>query len=60
MVGLCLPDVLCCRAYVTKVLGILAMLCSGMSVGKEGPFVHIAACIASLLPYYANNEHMRH
>jgi len=60
MIGLCLPEVLSWKAYITKVLGIMAMLCSGMSIGKEGPFVHIAGCIAHQLPYYVTHEHMRH
>jgi H+/Cl- antiporter ClcA len=37
--------------YLSKVLGMIAMLSSGMSLGKEGPFVHIAGCIANSLPY---------
>ena len=60
MIGLHLPNVLSFKTYIAKVFGHLSMLCSGMSVGKEGPFVHMAACIARLLPYYKNNEHMRH
>jgi H+/Cl- antiporter ClcA len=27
------------------------MLTSGMSLGKEGPFIHISSCIAMILPY---------
>lgn len=38
------------------------MLCSGMSLGKEGPFVHIAGCIANFLPYQSiqENKTLRH
>jgi H+/Cl- antiporter ClcA len=37
-------------------LGMIAMLSSGMSLGKEGPFVHIAGCIANSLPYKQLDE----
>lgn len=44
------------RTYVSKVLGMVFMLSSGMSLGKEGPFVHISGCIASFLPYREAQE----
>ena len=37
--------------YIGKVFGMIGMLSSGMSLGKLGPFVHIAGCIANSLPY---------
>jgi len=52
MQGLCLPKALNYKTLIAKVFGTLGMLCSGMSMGREGPFVHISACIASILPYY--------
>jgi len=51
MAGVRLPNMLSFKTYLSKVLGMIAMLSSGMSLGKEGPFVHIAGCIASFLPY---------
>lgn len=30
---------------------MICMLSTGMSLGKEGPFVHIAGCLANSLPY---------
>jgi len=39
------------KTLLSKILGMVCMLSSGMSLGKEGPFVHIAGCIASSLPY---------
>jgi len=50
------------RTFVGKVLGMIAMLCSGMSLGKEGPFVHIAGCIAMTLPYHElkTNKTLKH
>jgi chloride channel 2 len=51
MAGVNLPNMLSFKTYVSKVLGMVCMLSSGMSLGKEGPFVHIAGCIANSLPY---------
>ena len=51
MTGVNLPHMLSFRTYLGKVFGMISMLCSGMSLGKEGPFVHIASCIANSLPY---------
>ena len=46
MAGVELPNMLSKKTFVSKVIGMIAMLSSGMSLGKEGPFVHIAGCIA--------------
>jgi chloride channel 2 len=56
MAGVNLPNMLSFRTYVAKVLGMVFMLASGMSLGKEGPFVHISGCIASFLPYRKAQE----
>jgi len=60
--GVKLPGVLSFRTYVAKVIGITAMLTSGMSVGKLGPFVHIAGCLAESFPYSAleKNKTLKH
>lgn len=34
------------RVGVAKVIGVIAALAAGLSVGKEGPFVHVAAIAA--------------
>ena len=34
---------------MAKVVGLTATLGSGMPLGKEGPFVHIASIVATLL-----------
>ncbi|XP_062385324.1 chloride channel protein 1a isoform X2 [Sardina pilchardus] len=47
--GVILKEYLTLRAFAAKVVGLTAGLGSGMPVGKEGPFVHIASiCAASL------------
>ena len=51
MSGVVMPDMLSKKTLLSKVLGMTFMLSSGMSLGKEGPFVHIAGCIANSLPY---------
>ena len=60
--GVKLPGVLSFRTYIAKVIGITAMLTSGMSIGKLGPFVHIAGCLASSLPYkdLKKNKTLKH
>jgi H+/Cl- antiporter ClcA len=51
MVGVKLDGFLSFRTYVAKVFGMICMLTTNMSLGKEGPFIHIASCIAASLPY---------
>ena len=51
MAGVKLPGMLSKKTLLAKVLGMICMLSSGMSLGKEGPFVHISGCIARSLPY---------
>ncbi|KAJ8000044.1 hypothetical protein DPEC_G00200730 [Dallia pectoralis] len=47
--GVVLKEYLTFRAFVAKVIGLTAGLGSGMPVGKEGPFVHIASICAAVL-----------
>lgn len=56
MAGVKLEDMLSIRTYLSKTIGMILMLASGMSLGKEGPFVHIAGCIAEILydSFYIN------
>ena len=51
MAGVHLPRMLSVRTYISTVLSMIATLCSGLVVGKDGPFVRIAGCIAEMLPY---------
>tara|TARA_B110000967_G_C18346691_1_gene299262 strand:+ start:109 stop:495 length:387 start_codon:yes stop_codon:yes gene_type:complete len=37
------------RTCVAKILGLTTAVGSGMYIGQEGPFVHIASCIANCL-----------
>ncbi|KAG6333678.1 hypothetical protein ID866_5408 [Astraeus odoratus] len=48
------------RTLFTKSLGLALSVGSGLSLGKEGPFVHIASCIGNIVSRchnkYENNE----
>ncbi|XP_031617076.1 chloride channel protein 2 isoform X2 [Contarinia nasturtii] len=47
--GVTLKEYLTFKTLVAKVIGLTATLGSGMPLGKEGPFVHIASIVAQLL-----------
>ncbi|XP_066457594.1 chloride channel protein 1 [Eleutherodactylus coqui] len=47
--GVVLKEYLTLKAFVAKVVGLTASLGSGMPLGKEGPFVHIASICAAVL-----------
>ncbi|XP_014239221.2 chloride channel protein 2 isoform X2 [Cimex lectularius] len=47
--GVALKEYLTFRTLVAKVIGLTATLGSGLPLGKEGPFVHIASIAATLL-----------
>ncbi|NXI35172.1 CLCN1 protein, partial [Galbula dea] len=49
MRGVVLKEYLTLKAFVAKVVSLTAGLGSGMPVGKEGPFVHIASICAAVL-----------
>lgn len=57
--GVVMPEYLTIRTLIAKVVGLTASLGSGLPVGKEGPFVHIAgisaAIIAKFLPSFRND-----
>src|SRR5690348_2837473 len=37
------------RTLISKSIGLIMAYASGLSIGKEGPFVHIASILGSLL-----------
>uniref|UniRef100_A0A8C0FX42 Chloride voltage-gated channel 2 n=1 Tax=Bubo bubo TaxID=30461 RepID=A0A8C0FX42_BUBBB len=47
--GVVLKEYLTLKTFVAKVIGLTCALGSGMPLGKEGPFVHIASMCAALL-----------
>ena len=44
-----LKEYLSGKTLLAKIVGLTATLGSGMPLGKEGPFVHIASIMATLL-----------
>ncbi|XP_017486297.1 PREDICTED: chloride channel protein 2-like [Rhagoletis zephyria] len=47
--GVILHEYLTFRTLVAKVVGLTCTLGSGLPLGKEGPFVHVASIVATLL-----------
>ena len=47
--GVVLKEYLTTKTLIAKAVGLTATLGSGMPLGKEGPFVHIASIVATLL-----------
>uniref|UniRef100_A0AAY5KYL4 Chloride channel 2c n=1 Tax=Esox lucius TaxID=8010 RepID=A0AAY5KYL4_ESOLU len=47
--GVVLKEYLTCKTFVAKVVSLTSALGSGMPLGKEGPFVHIACLCAAML-----------
>ncbi|XP_010209274.1 PREDICTED: chloride channel protein 2, partial [Tinamus guttatus] len=47
--GVVLKEYLTFKTFVAKVIGLTCALGSGMPLGKEGPFVHIASMCAALI-----------
>ncbi|KAF9475768.1 clc channel [Pholiota conissans] len=51
------------RVLFTKSVGLALSVASGLSLGKEGPFVHIASCVGNIVSRiatkYENNEAKR-
>ncbi|XP_068218996.1 chloride channel protein 2-like isoform X3 [Palaemon carinicauda] len=47
--GVVLKEYLTFKTLIAKIIGLTATLGSGLPLGKEGPFVHIASIVATLL-----------
>lgn len=46
-----IPELLQLRTLIVKVLGTLLGCSSGLTVGPEGPMVHIGAAVAAVLTH---------
>ncbi|CAK9074613.1 unnamed protein product [Durusdinium trenchii] len=61
--GFVMADVVSWRTLLIKVPGLMLSVAAGMSLGKEGPLVHVAVCWAQLLsrafPQFANEAKRR-
>lgn len=49
LAGTPMPGVLSVKVFLAKWIGLVAAQGGGLSVGKEGPFVHMASCIANAM-----------
>ncbi|XP_078159407.1 chloride channel protein CLC-a-like isoform X1 [Carex rostrata] len=47
--GVDTPDMFGVNVLLVKIVGSIGAVAAGLDLGKEGPLVHIGACIASLL-----------
>jgi chloride channel 3/4/5 len=58
--GFSIPHLLDLKVLIVKAIGATFAVATGMCLGKEGPFVHISACVGYLvticIPKYANNQ----
>ena len=54
--GFHMPDVLSFRTLVVKCIGLTLVVAAGMSLGKEGPLVHVSCCLGVL----CSNLHSRY
>uniref|UniRef100_A0AC35U8C5 Chloride channel protein n=1 Tax=Rhabditophanes sp. KR3021 TaxID=114890 RepID=A0AC35U8C5_9BILA len=54
--GVILKEYLTLRTLISKMIGLTLSLGSGMPIGKEGPFVHIASVLANLLSNFVHNS----
>ncbi|EUC28843.1 hypothetical protein COCVIDRAFT_19891 [Bipolaris victoriae FI3] len=61
--GFVLHGYLGVRTLVIKTLALILSVASGLSLGKEGPYVHIATCIGNIVcrifSKYSNNDGKR-
>lgn len=61
--GFVLHGYLGLRTFIIKTLALILSVASGMSLGKEGPYVHIATCIGNItcrmFPKYNHNDGKR-
>lgn len=61
--GFVLHGYLGLRTLICKTFGLIFSVASGLSLGKEGPYVHIATCIGNIssrfVPKYKENDGKR-
>jgi chloride channel 3/4/5 len=43
---------------ITKCIGVVLSVGSGLSVGKEGPLVHIACCVANIVSSFVDKYNL--
>uniref|UniRef100_A0AC34RCZ1 Chloride channel protein n=1 Tax=Panagrolaimus sp. JU765 TaxID=591449 RepID=A0AC34RCZ1_9BILA len=53
--GVMLKEYLTFRTLISKIVGLTFSLGSGLPIGKEGPFVHVASVVANLLSHLVHS-----
>lgn len=54
--GTDVPDLLRFQTLVTKFVGSISSCAANLTVGTEGPLVHMGACIASVIAFWECGE----
>jgi chloride channel 7 len=54
-----IPNLLRFSTLITKIVGTVCSVSSGMPMGPEAPMVHIGACVASVITYMDFRESRR-
>ena len=58
--GTDVPDLLRIQTLITKFVGSIFSCAANLTVGTEGPLVHMGACIASVIAFWECGEQMQH
>ena len=54
--GTDVPDLLRVQTLITKFVGSIFSCAANLTVGTEGPLVHMGACIASVIAFWECGE----
>ena len=55
--GTDVPDLLRLQTLITKFVGSIFSCAANLTVGTEGPLVHMGACIASVIAFWECGKH---
>ena len=56
--GTDVPDLLRLQTLITKFVGSISSCAANLTVGTEGPLVHMGACIASVIAFWECGKHL--
>ena len=57
--GTDVPDLLRLQTLITKFVGSIFSCAANLTVGTEGPLVHMGACIASVIAFWECGKHFQ-
>ncbi len=58
--GTDVPDLLRLQTFITKFVGSIFSCAANLTVGTEGPLVHMGACIASVIAFWECGKQVNH